>query len=525
MRRGRLFLSVAVLVGSALASGHRPLLAQDKFSDAFIKAAERVQPSVVAIVVTREASPEGLEYRFLLPAPEGTPAPELPEDMRQFFRYRFFGPAPEGAPLPESPEEWRQFFRQQQIEPPSDSGQAQPVQPRRQRQRVPRAVPQQGLGSGVIYSATGYILTNNHVVGGARKMEVVFPDGDSTEAQLVGADPKSDLAVVKVETSRALTPARFGNSDKLRVGQWVLAVGSPFGLTESVSAGIISGLGRDIGAIRQPFAYENFIQTDANINQGSSGGALVNLDGEVVGICIAIASEVNFGLTPYPGTGFAVPSNRVKSVVDQLIEHGKVVRGYLGVVLGVLPPTEARQRKIEGRETVVVARVFPDTPAAQAGLQPQDVILRYQGEKVADMNDFRSRVAATAPGTKVELTVERGDKEVTITATMGEQPEQVGVARAAPASTLGLQLQTLTADIADEMGYKGLTGALVTDVAPDSPAAKAGLEAGDLILEVAKKPVASAEECVKALSEAEGKLLVRVKKPSGETVYQTITKE
>jgi serine protease Do len=455
---------------------------------------------VVAIAVTREAPAEGFQYRFFSPSPEGVPTPELPEELRP-------------------------FFRQSPIEPPSDPGQNQPAQPRRRlRQRTPRMVPQQGLGSGVIYSAEGLIVTNNHVVSGAKKIEVIFPDGGSLEGKLVAADPKSDLAVVKVESDRRLTPARFADSDKLRVGQWVLAVGSPFGLAESVSAGIISGLGRNVGAIREQFAYENFIQTDANINQGSSGGALVNLDGEVVGICIAIASEVSFGFTPYPGAGIAVPSDRVKSVVDQLVAHGKVVRGYLGVRLSVLPPAESHRRGIEAKEAVVVTDVLAGAPAAQAGLQAQDVILSLAGEKVVDMDDLRSRVAATAPGTKVELNVLRGDKEVTVTATIGEQPEQVSVAGAAVTSDLGLQLQTLTPELAEQMGYTGLSGALVTDVEPDSPAAKAELEAGDLILEVAKKPVASAEECVKALSEAEGKVLVRVKKPSGETVYRTITK-
>jgi serine protease Do len=243
-----------------------------------------------------------------------------------------------------------------------------------------------------------------------------------------------------------------------------------------------------------------------------------------VGICIAIASEVNFGLTPYPGTGFAVPANRVRNVVDQLIQHGKVVRGYLGVRLSVLPAAEGHRRAIEAKEAVVVTEVLAGAPAAQAGLQAQDVILRYDGKSVADMNDFRSRVAATAPASKVEVTVLRGDKEVTLTATVGEQPEQVSLGEAAVTSDLGLQLQTLTPDVAEQMGYSGLSGVLVSNVEPDSPAAKAELEAGDLILEVAKKPVASAEECAKALSEAEGKVLVRVKKPSGETVYKTITK-
>jgi serine protease Do len=475
-------------------------MAEDKFSDAFVKAAERARDSVVAISVTREAPAEGPEFRFFVPVPEGVPTPELPEELRQ-------------------------FFRQWPLEPPSEPGQDLPVQPRRRlRQRAPPTVPQQGLGSGVIYSAEGLIVTNNHVASGAKTIEVIFPDGESVEAKLVASDPKSDLALVKVETERELTPARFADSDTLRVGQWVLAVGSPFGLTGSVSAGIISGLDRNVGAIRQQFAYEDFIQTDAGINQGSSGGALVNLDGEVVGICIAIASEANFGLTPFPGTGFAVPANRVKNVVEQLVEHGKVVRGYLGVRLTVLPRAQARQRGIETKEAVVVMELLPSGPAAEAGLQAQDVILRYQGKKVAGMDDFRSRVAATAPQTKVELTVLRGDKEVTLTATVGEQPEQVTLGGAAVTSDLGLQLQTLTPELAEQMGYTGMRGALVSDVQPDSPAAKAELEAGDLILEVAKKPVASAEECVKALSEAEGKLLVRVKKPSGETVFKTITK-
>ncbi|MCK4300397.1 MAG: trypsin-like peptidase domain-containing protein, partial [Planctomycetes bacterium] len=298
---------VAVVVGSLLGSGLWPVAAEDELSEGFVKAAERIAPSVVAIRVTKkeQVSPPGFQFFG-------------PPELRRFFRqYRFPSPP---SKEPEGEQGMQERRRSRRLDPFNrwPDG-AEPV-----------PVPRQGMGSGVILTQDGHIVTNGHVVKDAQKIEVLFLDGESAEAQLVGTDPKSDLAVIKVDTDRELTPARLASSDHLRVGQWVLAVGSPFGLTHSVSAGIISGLQRNVGAIRRRFAYEGFIQTDADINQGSSGGPLVNLEGEVVGICIAIASDNNLGFTPYPGTGFAIPANRVRDVTRQLIDRGKVVRGFLG---------------------------------------------------------------------------------------------------------------------------------------------------------------------------------------------------
>lgn len=490
---------VAVVVGSLLGSGPVPVAAEDELSEAFVKAAERIAPSVVAIRVTKkeQVSPPGLQFFG-------------PPELRRFFRqYRFPSPPSEEPQGEQGMQERRRSRRLDPFNRWPDG--AEPV-----------PVPRQAVGSGVILTQDGHIVTNGHVVKDAEKIEVLFLDGESAEAQLVGTDPKSDLAVIKVDTDRELVPARLASSDHLRVGQWVLAVGSPFGLTHSVSAGIISGLQRNVGAIRRRFAYESFIQTDADINQGSSGGALVNLEGEVVGICIAIASDNNLGFTPYPGTGFAIPADRVRDVTRQLIDRGKVVRGFLGVALRVLDPAMARRRGLDVKEAVIVAEVLPNSPAERAGLQAQDVVLRYQGEGVTGLDEFRSRVASTKPDTEVELTVLRGDQELTLKVTIAEQPEPATVAEASVSSDWGLQLQTLTEDLGQHMGYGGLRGALVTEVRPGSAAAEADLEHSDLILEVAKKPVASAEECVKALSEAGDTVLLRVKKRSGEALYKTL---
>lgn len=477
--------------------------ATDDFSEAFIQAAEEVRPSVVTIRVTRKVKAL-TEFRFSWPpGKEPLPLPQLPEELRRFFR--------RGLPPSE--------------EPDTDPSPPTPGKPPRFRGRGPFKRPHRGVGSGIIYDRKGHIVTNHHVVKGAEKIEVIFHDGETVEARVVAADPKSDIAVIKVETDHPLKPARFADSDSLRIGQWVLAVGSPFGLTQSVSAGIISGLGRNVGAIRGQFTYEHFIQTDADINQGSSGGPLVNLDGEVVGLCIAIASENNLGFTPYPGTGFAIPANRVREVAQALIERGKVIRGYLGVALRVLERAEARRRGLKVKEAVVVDDVLPGSPAERAGMRAGDVIIRYRGEEVTDLDEFRFRVARTAPGTEAEVVVLRGDEEVTLTVTVGEQPEPVSVAAGSVPGEFGLQLQTLTEDLAQQMGYGGLHGALITEVQPGSPADSADLEPGDLILEVAKKPVTSAEECASALAEAGDTVLIRVKKPSGETLYKTLKKD
>lgn len=494
---------VAVVVGSLLGSGPVPVAAEDELSEAFVKAAERIAPSVVAIRVTKkeQVSPPGSQFFG-------------PPELRRFFRqYRFRFPSPPSQD-PEGEQGMQERRRPRRLDPFNrwPDG-AEPV-----------PVPRQGVGSGVILTQDGHIVTNGHVVKDAQKIEVLFHDGESAEAQLVGTDPKSDLAVIKVDTDRELTPARLASSDQLRVGQWVLAVGSPFGLTHSVSAGIISGLQRNVGAIRRRFAYEGFIQTDADINQGSSGGPLVNLEGEVVGICIAIASDNNLGFTPYPGTGFAIPADRVRDVTRQLIDRGKVVRGFLGVALRVLGRAEARKRGLDVKEAVTVAQVLPNSPAERAGLQAWDVVLRYQGEGVTGLDEFRSRVASTKPDTEAELTVLRGDQEVTLKVTIGEQPEPATVTEASVSSDWGLQLQTLTEELAEQMDCQGLRGALVTDVRPGSPAAEAGLEPGDLIMEVSKKAVTSAEACAQTLAEAGDKALVRVKKASGESLFKTLTK-
>ncbi len=352
-----------------------------------------------------------------------------------------------------------------------------------------------GLGSGVIVSKEGHILTNNHVVQGAEEITIVLPDESRFSAELVGTDPKTDLAVIKLKDCPAgkIVPAKLGDSDELEVGDWVLAVGAPFGFPQSVSAGIVSATGRaNVRVIRSAYRYENFIQTDAAINRGNSGGPLVNYKAEVVGINTAIAS----GTGVYQGVGFAIPSNMAKSVMSQLIEKGRVVRGYLGVMIREAAEEDVKELKLEKAEGVVVEKVYGDTPAAKGGIQKKDVIVAIDGKPTLKMKELRAIVASTVPGTKVKLRVLREGKGRTIEVTVEEQPDEVPTGLASTVDKeLGITVETLTEDLALRLGvYKGEEGVLVTTVVAHSPAARAGIRPKDLIKEVANKAVNTVSE-------------------------------
>jgi serine protease Do len=422
----------------------------DQFSAAFEQAAAKVNPSVVPIFS---------EETVTVQSSFGNPN----DPLRQFFGDQFY----------------QHYF-----------GQAPGEQ-----QRTVHA-----LGSGVIASSDGYILTNNHVVQGAQKLTVVLPSGDRVSAQVIGADPQTDLALVKVD-AEGLPAATLGDSDSVKVGEWVIAVGNPFQLLHTTTAGIISAEGRSSVGLAD---YEDFIQTDAAINPGNSGGALADLDGNVIGINAAISSPSGGSV----GLGFAIPINMAKSVAEQLKAHGRVVRGYLGVVLQTLTPELAKALGIaETTKGVLVGDVAQGGPAAAAGFQRGDVITEFNGQPATDLVRLRSMVANLSPGTRVDAAVLRDGRETTLHVTLGEQPQQRAAsanAQGGPPSPeqLGLAVQTLTPDIAQQLGYQGEAGAVVAQVEPGSVAESAGLRKGDLIEEVNRQPVRSAEDLVNRLRQA-----------------------
>ncbi|MCB9574650.1 MAG: Do family serine endopeptidase [Kofleriaceae bacterium] len=356
---------------------------------------------------------------------------------------------------------------------------------------------QRGEGSGVIVSADGYILTNNHVVDHATQLTVTTSEGRDLAAKVIGTDPHTDLAVIKVDAT-GLPAATLGDSDRLRVGDYAIAIGSPFGLTQTVTLGIVSAMGRNGMGLAD---YEDFIQTDAAINPGNSGGALVDTAGEVIGINTAIVSH---GAPGNQGVGFAVPSNIARDVMKQLIDHGKVVRGYLGVAIQDVTPALADAMKLGARRGALIGDVEPDSPAAKAGLQRGDVVTSIDGRAVDDSHQLRLRVSRLEPGTKVALAVTRAGADRSVDVTLGALPGQdEGDAHAdGKPQGWGIQLGDLTADRAAQVGAPaGTEGALIGTVAPGSRAEDAGLRAGDVLLEVDQAPVKSATQAQRALAD------------------------
>jgi serine protease Do len=381
---------------------------------------------------------------------------------------------------------------------------------RRGGRQLPRRPDQQGLGSGVVVSADGYILTNNHVVNGADEIKVSFNDGRELTAKVVGTDPKSDLAVIKVD-AKELSFVTFTDSDKIEVGDKVLAIGNPFGLSHTVTSGMVSALGR---TMNMGLDYEDFIQTDAAINPGNSGGALIDVKGRLIGINTAIYSRSG----GFQGIGFAIPANLARSVMEQLVSNGKVVRGYLGVSMQPITEELAEQFSLKNKDGVIVAEVVPGSPAAKAGLEPGDVITKFNGKDVKDGRSLKFTVAGVAPGTSVAVEVLRQNKTEKIDLKVGEQPKDMSVARSSGGrggseSTLnGVGVADLEPAARREFGISSrIQGALVTEVDPTSAAAAAGLQPGDVIQEINREPVRSAEDAVKLTENAESKkTLLRV---------------
>lgn len=350
-----------------------------------------------------------------------------------------------------------------------------------------------GSGSGLIVDSEGHIVTNNHVIGDALEVEVRLSDKTKLIAQVVGKDPDTDLALLKVTPDHPLPYAHFGDSGTVRVGQWVLAVGNPFGLDRTVTLGVVSGIGRENINLSR---YENFIQTDASINPGNSGGPLFNLRGEVIGINTAI---INFA----QGIGFAIPSNMTKQVIQQLITRGKVVRGWLGVGIQPLTPELAKKFGVAEDEGVLVNEVFEKDPAAEAGIKPGDIILTIDGSVVDSPNKLSRLIGALPPGAAPKIEVVRDFIRQILTVPLSERRDTAIVAALPQSRTevkLGLDVQDLSAGLAEKFKLRETRGVLITKVDPGSLAHAEGLREGDLIKEVNRADVATVGDFTAAIS-------------------------
>jgi len=357
---------------------------------------------------------------------------------------------------------------------------------------VPRERVERSLGSGVIVSPDGFILTNNHLVGKAEEIQVVLPDGREFDAEIVGTDPKSDVAVVKID-GKNLPTIPIGDSDGLRLGDVVLAIGYPFGIGQTVTMGIVSALGRSNLNIVD---YEDFIQTDAAINPGNSGGALINTKGELVGINTAILSRSG----GYQGIGFAIPINMAQSIMESIIRYGKVIRGWLGVVIQDVTPQMADMFGLKKPRGVIISDVQKDSPAAKGGIERGDVVISYNGKDVKNITEFRQMVSSTRPGTKVEIVVLRDGKEKKLKVKIGEMPTRGEKVASAEKEAVVPALKGLEVDDVSDYYIRSydlpedIKGVVITAVAPDSRAADAGLREGDVIIEVNRVRVKDMED-------------------------------
>ena len=442
-------------------------------SQAFENASLKVSPSVVSIIAEQEVKVPG-NFGF-------------PDDaFRDFFGDEFF----------------RRFFGN-----PEQQQQKQTIR---------------SLGSGVIVTEDGYILTNNHVVEKAEKLSVLINDNKRYDAELIGSDPPTDVAVIKIK-GKGLRAASFGDSDDISVGEWVIAIGNPFQLMHTVTAGIISAKGRSSVGLAE---YEDFIQTDASINPGNSGGALSNLNGQVIGINTAIASPTGGNI----GIGFAIPVNMAKEVMDQLISKGEVVRGYMGVWLQDITDELAEALDLKSTNGAIVSDITDNGPAARAGIQRGDVIVKYNGKQIEDGTQLKNLVAQTDPGTSVDVAVIRDGETKELIIKLGERQEEekkVSEPRESKATSsqkLGLDVQTLTPNIARQLGYENDSGVIVTSVISGGPASEAGLQRGDLIKEIDRKDIETESDFEAAIRNLKsGDVVALVVRRSQNTFFVTLT--
>lgn len=373
----------------------------------------------------------------------------------------------------------------------------------------PHSRPSQGAGSGVIISEDGYILSNNHVVEGAKEVTVTLADSKEYEAEVIGLDPKTDLAVLKIDAKDELPSASLGDSERLKVGDWVVAIGNPFGLNHTVTSGIVSAKGRVIGA----GPYDDFIQTDASINPGNSGGPLFNMKGEVIGINTAIIPQGQ-------GIGFAIPVNTAKPLIPQLVDHGEITRGYLGVNIQNITEDLAKALDMKSEEGALVADVVAESPAEKGGIERGDVIISFGDSEIKSSRDLPAKVAATPVGDEVELTVVRDGKEKKLMVTVGKlagDDSYHGKSAEPSKGKWGLQLHDLDEEVANQLRIKAETGVAVVGVEPGSAAAEAGLRKGDVIIEVNRTQVDSVAEVKEELGNADDKdsLLLLVQRQDG----------
>ncbi|MGV1099597.1 DegQ family serine endoprotease [Thiovibrio sp. JS02] len=441
---------VAGLPGLSGAAGSAPAT--------FADLAERLGPSVVNIYTTQVVKAPRNPHEFFFNQDQ-----EMPEMFRRFF----------GLPAPDGTE-----------------------QPQREMKRT-------SLGSGVIIGKDGYIITNNHVVDNADSINVRLTSYEEYDAKIIGRDPKTDIALIKIEPKSELPATEMGDSDTLRVGDWVMAIGNPFGFEQTVTAGIVSGKGRSLGS----GPYENFIQTDASINPGNSGGPLYDMNGKMVGINTAIYSRSGGNI----GIGFAIPVNMAKNVVTQLKAHGSVVRGWLGVMIQPVTPELAAQFHLDRPIGALVGEVSPGSPAEKAGIKPGDVILDFNGKEITQMSMLPNLVAQTAVGNKVDVTlIRKGQKKKVGVVIAKLEEEQLAMEQPnnGLARELGMQVQDLTPEIAASLGIDDKFGVLITNVEPDSPAAEAGLRKGDLLLEVNQEPVKDVQSFLKKMKGVKEKSVV-----------------
>ena len=392
---------------------------------------------------------------------------------------------------------------------------------------------ERGVGSGVIVSADGTILTNNHVVEGAQKIRVLLQDDKEFEARLVGSDKPSDLAVLKIEAQN-MPYLVLGNSDTVRVGDIVLAIGNPLGIGQTVTAGIISAKGRRTGLSygNANDSFEDFLQTDAPINRGNSGGALVNLSGELIGINSQILAGGPSGGNI--GIGFSIPSNMAKSVMEQLLKDGRVRRGMLGVNIQNITTDTAAALELKDTAGVLVSNVRPGSSGEKAGLKRGDIITAINDEKMDDSNMLRNKVAGTLPGTEIKIKVMRDGAQQELTAVLDEYNVEAGPGggqndgngegpQAEPqGGKLGLSLQPVTPQAARQLGMEGNDGLIVTEVDPAGPAAEAGISRGDVVLEINRQPVKTVEDVQSALDRAGSRPILLLLARRGGTVYLTL---